>query len=103
MKYLPLNNYVLVEVDEESEKTEHDLIVPTVKGQKTEAYAIRAIIRKMGPLAHKVKVNDEIEVVKFKEGDRVLVAKWEGQNVAGNGKNYILIKPEHVMALVKLK
>lgn len=93
MQILPVNNYVLVELDNESEKTETGLLVPGVKGDKAEAYAIRAIVKEIskevtGKLAWKV-------------GDKVLVAKWEGQNVSANGTNYILIKPEHVMALLK--
>lgn len=98
MKITPLNNRILVEVDEESEKTENGLIVPGVKGEKTEAYAIRAIVIEIGEFAKFVKVNDELKPIRFKVKDKVLVEKWEGQNVSSNGKNYILVKPEHVMA-----
>ena len=101
MKIQPLNNYILVEVDEETEQTESGLLVPGVKGEKTEAYAIRAIVVSFGERAKDVKINDELKAIRCKEGDKVLVAKWEGQNVTSNGKNYILVKPEHIMALLK--
>lgn len=100
MKVLPINNFILVEVDEESEKTESGLLVPGVKGEKTEAYAIRAIVNEIGEFANEVKINDKLKPFKLKKGEKVLVAKWEGQNVSANGKSYILIKPEHVMARI---
>jgi co-chaperonin GroES (HSP10) len=94
MTIQPINNFILVEIDNESERTESGLMVPGVKGEKTEAYAIRAII---------VDISSDIRptIRNFKRGSKVLVAKWEGQNVSANGKSYIIIKPEHVMALIK--
>lgn len=109
MKIKPINNFILVEVDETTEQTESGLMVPGVKGEKTEAYAIRAIII---DIAEKVKQTfwttperakelKKQNKTEFKKGDTVLVMKWEGQNVSANAKNYILIKPEHVMALIE--
>ncbi len=104
MKILPINNFILVEVDEETEKTESGLLVPGVKGEKTEAYAIRAIVSEVSKTAYQFKWTFDTatkDIYQVKKGDKVLVTKWEGQNVSANGKSYILIKPEHVMALIK--
>lgn len=101
MQILPANNYILVEVDEEVEKTSTGLLVPTVKGERTEAYAIRAIVVEIGEYAKNLKILDDVIRMRIKVGDKVLVAKWEGQNVSANGKKYILIKAEHIMAFIK--
>jgi len=102
LKIHPLNNFVLVEVNDDAEKTSSGIIVPRKKGERTEAFSIPAVVIAIGKFAKRYRTPlGGIANIEFKEGDKVLVAKWEGQLAEANTKNYILIKPEHVMALLK--
>lgn len=87
----PINENILIEVDKKMDKTEKGWLMPQVEGDKTEAFAIRGTV---------LEISDDIEKQKVKKGQRVLLAKWEGQHYQGNGKHYILIKQKDILAII---
>lgn len=96
MKVTPLNNNILVEVSTEADETKGGIMVPKTQGEKTEAYAI---FGKIAAISKQMKIEDTNS--EYSVGSKVLVKKWEGQDVSINGKKHILIEPQHVMALVE--
>ena len=102
MRIKPIGNYVLVDTEEKIEKTKHGLLTGGIKGEKTEAYAIRGTVVSIGSAAQSYEGPSGIAIrIEFKLKDDVLVSKWEGQMASSGGKNYILVKPEHIIAILE--
>jgi chaperonin GroES len=88
---IPLNNNVLIKIDKEGEKMESGMIIAHSEGDKTEAVAIKGIV---------VDVPAKL-TIKVKKGDKILAAKWEGQHANVGAEHFLLIKAEHILAILK--
>lgn len=94
-KIEPLNDYILLKVDKEGEKAEGGLLIAHSEGDKTEAIAIKATIIHLPKEVIEMKGQGGI-----KEGDRVLVAKWEGQHAKIGADHYLFIKYKDVLGKI---
>lgn len=93
MAIRPLHDRVLVERLEEEEKTAGGIIIPDSAKEKPTKGKIVAV--------GKGARNERGEVVplEVKEGDTVLFAKWGGQEIKLDGKEYLILKESDIIAI----
>jgi chaperonin GroES len=95
MKVRPLQDRVLVKRLEKEEKTAGGIIIPdTAKEKPAEGKIVAA-----GP----GKVNDEGKLIKLdvKVGDRVLFAKYAGNEVKIDGEELLLMREEDILGVLE--
>ena len=106
MQLKPINANIVAEVDNEAEKTEQGILIPQVKGERSDSYAIRCVIIDIASDIDELKEDPENpgkykrDTIKIKKGDKVLVAKWEGQKAVLDGKNLIIIKQKDILGIL---
>ncbi len=86
MNIKPLGNRVLIEVKEAETKTASGLIIPDSAKEKQPRGTVVAI-----------GTDEKIEV---KVGDTVLYTKFAANEVNVDGKNYVIVKSEDIMAIL---
>ena len=93
MAIRPLHDRVLVERLEEEEKTAGGIIIPDSAKEKPTKGKIVAV--------GKGARNERGEVVplEVKEGDTVLFAKWGGQEIKLDGKEFLIMKESDIIAV----
>lgn len=82
----PLGDYVVAEPEEAATKTASGLYLPEKAAEKPKVAKVMAA----GPMAKQVKV-----------GDRILYKSYSPTDVKVDGKDYLLIKEEDVLATLK--
>lgn len=82
----PLSDWVLAEQEEAQAKTSSGLYLPDKATEKPK-------------VAKVLKVGKEVKVVKA--GERIIYKTYSSQEAKVNGKEYILVKEEDVLATVK--
>ena len=88
----PLHDNVVLEVEPTEEKV-GGLIIPK-KGEKTAVAKVVAV----GPGINKDGKTVEMPV---KVGDKVLISKYAGTEVKMDGTEYIIVKQNDILAIVK--
>lgn len=91
----PLYNNVLLKKVDASNKTESGIII-TQKEEK-EDYAV--VVEVSG--CKEVKVDDKVYEMPLKKGDKVMYKKYSGTDIKDGDEEYILIKAEDILAVVK--
>lgn len=94
MKFRPLHDRVLVQRQESSEKTAGGIIIPDTAKEKPiegEVIAVGDGIR---------KEDGSILPLNVKVGDKVLFAKWGGNEVAIDGKDYLIMKESDILGIL---
>ncbi|MBQ3295672.1 MAG: co-chaperone GroES [Erysipelotrichaceae bacterium] len=91
----PLYNNVLLKKVDASKKTESGIII-TQKEEK-EDYAIVAEVSG----CREVKIDDKVYEMPLKKGDKVMYRKYSGTDIKDGDEEYILIKAEDILAVVK--
>jgi len=95
MELKPVGRYILVERDEVSSANEGNIIIPNcaIDNQSFEATVAKVgsvgLIDENGPIEFKVKV-----------GDKVLLSKYEGNEVKLNGDDYMFVTEKDILAIV---
>ena len=82
----PLGDYVVAETEEAPTKTASGLYLPEKATEKPKVAKVVAV----GPTAKQVKV-----------GDRILYKSYSPTEVKVDGKDYLLVKEEDILATVK--
>ncbi len=93
MAIRPLHDRVLVERLEEEEKTSGGIIIPDSAKEKPTKGKIVAV----GKGARNER--GEIVPLDVKKGDTVLFAKWGGQEIKLDGKEYLILKESDIIAV----
>ncbi|MCP5322675.1 MAG: co-chaperone GroES [Candidatus Paracaedibacteraceae bacterium] len=94
MKFRPLHDRVLVQRQESSEKTSGGIIIPdTAKEKPAEGTVVAA-----GEGAR--KEDGTILPMNVKAGDKVLFAKWGGNEVTIDGTDYIIMKETDILGIL---
>jgi chaperonin GroES len=94
MKIRPLQDRVLVERIEEEQKTAGGIIIPdTAKEKPVEG---RVVSTGRG----KVQDDGSIRTLDVKPGDRVMFGKYGGTEVKLEGKDYVILREDDVLAVV---
>jgi len=91
----PLYNNVLLKKVEASNKTESGIIIS--QKEETEEYAVVCEVSD----CKEVTVNDKVYEMPLKKGDKVMYKKYSGTEVKDGDDEYILIKAEDILAIVK--
>ena len=96
MKVRPLHDRILVERVEEEEKTKSGLFIPDTAKEKPQKGKIVAV--------GAGKMNDKGERVKMdvKAGDFILFEKYGGNEIKIDGKEYLIMREEDVLAIVEV-
>ena len=91
MKIEPLDDRVLVQVDDETgdSKTASGIYLPDTANEKPRTGLVMAV------------GTDEDLREKVKEGDRVLYGKYSGDEVDLNGKKVLVLARNEILALVR--
>lgn len=93
MKIKPLQDRILVERVEEEEKV-GGIIIPDTAKEKPQKGTIVAV----GP--GRKDENGKLIAIELKKGDTVLFNKYAGTEIKVEGKEYLLMREDDVMALV---
>lgn len=95
MKIQPLGDRVVIEVLEAKEKTKGGIVLPDTAKEKPQEGKVVA--------AGKGKLTDDGKVVPLeaKVGDKVLYGKYSGTEVNIDEKEYLIVKEEDILAVVK--
>ena len=89
MKIKPLDDRILVEPAEEESKTASGLYIPDTAKEKPRLGSVIAV------------GTDEDLREKIKEGDRVLFAKYGGEEIEIDNKSYKIIQRSDILAVVE--
>lgn len=89
MKIKPLDDRILVEPKEAEEKTSSGLIIPDTAKEKPRIGTVIAV------------GTDEDLKEKIKEGNKVLFAKYGGDEIDVNGKELRIIQRSDILAVVE--
>lgn len=115
MQIKPINGNIVIELDNEAEKIQSGLLVPQVKGDRTEAYMIRGIVREIAvdlPIelakeyaeclnnTQSEEFIDMVTSARLKVGDKVYVSKWEAQHAVLDGKDIIIVKQKDILGIL---
>jgi len=91
----PLYNNVLLKKIEASQTTKSGIIL----SQREEKEDYAEVVAVSG--AKEVKVNDHVYEMPIKVGDKVMYKKYSGTEVKDEDEEYLLIKAEDILAIVK--
>ena len=94
-KVRPLNDKVLIERAKADEKTKGGIILPEASKEKPKEGKIVAV--------GQGRLSDSGERISFqvKAGDRVLFKSYAGTDVKLDGKEYILMSEEEILAVIE--
>ena len=95
MNFRPLHDRVLVERVAEETKSAGGILIPDNAREKPQ----QGIVTAVGPGA--VLENGKVRAPEVKKGDRILFGKYSGSELKLDGKEYVIMKEEDVMAVLK--
>jgi chaperonin GroES len=95
MKIHPLADRIMVKVLEAKEVTKGGIVLPDSAKEKPQEAEVIAV--------GKGKVSDEGKVIapEVKAGDKVLFGKYSGTEITVDGNEYLILKEEDILAIVK--
>jgi len=95
MKIQPLADRIMVKVLEAEKMTKGGIIIPDTAKEKPQEAEVMAV--------GKGKVSDEGKTIspEVKVGDKVLFGKYSGTEINVDGKEYLILKEEDILAIVK--
>ena len=95
MKIQPLADRIVVKVLEAKEVTRGGIVLPDTAKEKPQEAEIVAV--------GKGKVSDEGRVIppEVKVGDKVLFGKYSGSEITIDGIEYLILKEEDILAILK--
>ena len=96
-KFTPLHDRILVRRVEESETTRGGIIIPDSAKDKPQEGEVISV--------GKGKSNDEGKVfpLDVKAGDRILFGKWGGTEIKIDGEDFLIMKEDEVLGILKSK
>ena len=95
MKFRPLHDRVLVERVAEETKSAGGILIPDNAREKPQQGLVEAV----GPGA--TLENGKVRELSVKKGDRILFGKYSGSEIKIDGKEYVIMREEDVMAVLK--
>lgn len=91
----PLNDRILLERLEAEQKTAGGILIPDNAKEKP----VEAQVIAVGN--GKILENGSRQAMSVKAGDKVIFGKWSGNEVKIDGKEYLLIKEDEILAIVE--
>ncbi len=95
MKIKPMYDRIMVEVLEAKDKTKGGILLPDTAKEKPQEAKVIAV--------GEGRVSEEGKTValKVKAGDKILFGKYSGTEITVDDKEYLILKEEDVLAVVK--
>jgi chaperonin GroES len=95
--FTPLHDRLLVRRIEEGESVRGGIIIPDTAKEKPQEGEVIAV--------GKGKSNDEGKVfpLDVKAGDRILFGKWGGTEIKIDGEDFLIMKEDEVLGILKSK
>ena len=95
MKIQPLADRIMVKVLEAKEMSKGGIVLPDTAKEKPQEAEVIAV--------GKGKVSDEGKVItpEVKAGDKVLFGKYSGTEITVDGNEYLILKEEDILAIIK--
>ena len=95
MKIHPLADRIMVKVLEAKDVTKGGIVLPDTAKEKPQEAEVVAV--------GKGKVSDEGKVIapEVKAGDKILFGKYSGTEITVDGKEYLILKEEDILAIIK--
>lgn len=90
----PLGDRVVIELVEAEEKTASGIVLPDTAKEKPQEGRVVAVG------TGRVLDNGEKVALEVKEGDRIIFSKYAGTEVKYEGKEYLIIRENDVLAIV---
>ncbi len=94
IKLQPLGDRVLVKQIEEKEQVKGGIIIPDAAKEKSQEAEVLAL--GTGNVGEGKSFTFDVKV-----GDKVLISKYGGTEVALDGVTYMLLRQEDIMAIIK--
>ncbi|MDD5428546.1 MAG: co-chaperone GroES [Candidatus Omnitrophica bacterium] len=94
MKIQPLADRIVVKVLEAKEVTKGGIVLPDTAKEKPQEAEVIAVGK--GKVCDGKPVMPEVKV-----GDKVLFGKYSGTEITMDGKEYLILKEEDILAIVK--
>jgi chaperonin GroES len=91
----PLNDRILLERLEAEQKTAGGILIPDNAKEKP----VEAKVVAVGN--GKILENGTRQPLAVKAGDKVIFGKWSGSEVKIDGKEYLLVKEDEILAVVE--
>ncbi|UCD55329.1 MAG: co-chaperone GroES [Candidatus Omnitrophota bacterium] len=95
MKIQPLGDRILVEVLEAKDRTKGGIVLPDTAKEKPQEAKVIAVGK--GKVSEDGK-NIPLEV---QAGDKILFGKYSGTEITADDKEYLILKEEDVLAIIK--
>ena len=96
MKLVPLGDRVVIKQLVAEEKTKSGIILPDNAKEKPQEAEVVAV----GPGG---TVNGKEVVMQVKKGDKVIYSKYAGTEFKMDGEEYIIVRQDDILAIVKNK
>lgn len=94
-KIQPLGDRVLIEVLEAEEKSKGGIVLPDTAKEKPQEAKVVAVGK------GKPAENGKVTPLEVKIGDKILFGKYSGTDIAIGGDEYMIIKEEDILAVIK--
>ncbi|MGV3488236.1 MAG: co-chaperone GroES [Tuberibacillus sp.] len=91
----PLGDRIVIEPVEKEEKTASGIVLPDTAKEKPQEGRVVAVGN------GKVADNGERIALDVKEGDRIIFSKYAGTEVKYDGKEYLILRQDDVLAIVE--
>jgi chaperonin GroES len=91
----PLGDRVVIEPQEKEEKTASGIVLPDSAKEKPQEGRVVAVG------AGKVSDKGERIALDVKEGEKVIYSKYAGTEVKYDGKKYLVVRQDDVLAIVE--
>jgi chaperonin GroES len=88
MQVKPLGDRVLVKIQESETKTAGGIIIPQTAQEKTQTGMV-------------IAVGTDKDVIKVKEGDKVMYDKYAGTQIKIEGSEHLIVKMQDVLAVLE--
>ena len=95
MAIKPLGERVLVKPLESEEKTAGGIILPDTAKEKPSKGEV------IGVGKGKILEGGAVKALEVKQGDKVLYGKYSGSEVNHDGQDYLILKEEEILAILK--
>ena len=97
IKVRPLHDRIIVQRLEEEEQQVGGIIIPDTAKEKPQQGKVMAVGK------GKVKEDGGILPMDVKEGDTILFGKYSGQEIKLDGDDYLIMREDEVLGVVKTK
>jgi chaperonin GroES len=94
MSIRPLYDNVLVQRADAEERTAGGLFLPTAAQEKQVYGFVKAVGK------GKILKDGTVRPPLVKEGDKVLLAKWGGNEIKYEGQDYLILKESELLAII---